>query len=262
MGKADRFPRGRAAEAADAPGRRAAARLARGLPAVRAAGARGADGALHGLRHSVLPQRLSARQPDSELERSRLSRSLAGGDRSAARDQQFSGVHRTAVSRRRAKASCVLGINDAPVTIKATEAAIVDRAFSEGWIDRAAAGAPHRQARRRRRLRAGRPRRGGSVEPRRPHRDGLRARRSHRRPAALRHPGVQAREAGARSPAGADGGRRHRVSHGLPGRHRSDGRRSAVGLRRRRPGGRHRPCRAICACPGAISTASTSRWTT
>ena len=30
--------------------------------------------------------------------------------------------------------SCVLGINDAPVTIKATEAAIVDRAFSEGWL--------------------------------------------------------------------------------------------------------------------------------
>ena len=30
--------------------------------------------------------------------------------------------------------SCVLGINDAPVTIKAAEAAIVERAFSEGWI--------------------------------------------------------------------------------------------------------------------------------
>jgi len=32
------------------------------------------------------------------------------------------------------EASCVLGLNDAPVTIKATEAAIVDRAFAEGWI--------------------------------------------------------------------------------------------------------------------------------
>ncbi len=32
------------------------------------------------------------------------------------------------------EASCVLGINDAPVTIKATEVAIVDRAFAEGWI--------------------------------------------------------------------------------------------------------------------------------
>ena len=33
------------------------------------------------------------------------------------------------------EASCVLGINDAPVTIKATEVAIVDRAFAEGWIE-------------------------------------------------------------------------------------------------------------------------------
>src|SRR5258708_1822528 len=32
------------------------------------------------------------------------------------------------------EASCVLGINDAPVTIKATEVAIVDRAFADGWI--------------------------------------------------------------------------------------------------------------------------------
>jgi glutamate synthase (NADPH/NADH) small chain len=32
------------------------------------------------------------------------------------------------------EASCVLGINDSPVTIKGTEAAIVDRAFTEGWI--------------------------------------------------------------------------------------------------------------------------------
>jgi len=30
--------------------------------------------------------------------------------------------------------ACVLGINNAPVTIKSIEAAIVDRAFSEGWI--------------------------------------------------------------------------------------------------------------------------------
>ena len=30
--------------------------------------------------------------------------------------------------------ACVLGINDAPVTIKATEAAIVDRAFASGWV--------------------------------------------------------------------------------------------------------------------------------
>ena len=31
--------------------------------------------------------------------------------------------------------SCVLGINDAPVTIKSAEAAIIERAFEEGWIE-------------------------------------------------------------------------------------------------------------------------------
>ena len=30
--------------------------------------------------------------------------------------------------------SCVLGLNKEPVTIKAIELAIVDRAFDEGWI--------------------------------------------------------------------------------------------------------------------------------
>src|SRR3954464_6219476 len=32
------------------------------------------------------------------------------------------------------EAACVLGIGDEPVTIKATEVAIVDRAFDAGWI--------------------------------------------------------------------------------------------------------------------------------
>src|SRR6186713_712736 len=30
--------------------------------------------------------------------------------------------------------SCVLGINDDPVTIKAIEVSIIDRAFAEGWV--------------------------------------------------------------------------------------------------------------------------------
>src|SRR6266700_1200473 len=30
--------------------------------------------------------------------------------------------------------SCVLGINDDPVTIKAVEVAVIDRAFDEGWV--------------------------------------------------------------------------------------------------------------------------------
>ena len=53
--------------------------------------------ALHGVRRAVLPQRLPARQPDPGLERPRLPRPLARGDRPAARDQQLPGVHRPAV---------------------------------------------------------------------------------------------------------------------------------------------------------------------
>ena len=52
---------------------------------------------LHGLRHPVLQQRLSARQPDPRLERPRLPRSLARRDRAAARDEQLPRVHRPAL---------------------------------------------------------------------------------------------------------------------------------------------------------------------
>ena len=55
--------------------------------------------ALHGVRRAVLPQRLPARQPDPGLERPRLPRPLARGDRPAARDQQLPGVHRQALPR-------------------------------------------------------------------------------------------------------------------------------------------------------------------
>ena len=34
----------------------------------------------------------------------------------------------------------MLGINDDPVTIKAIEVAIIERAFDEGWVVAAAAG--------------------------------------------------------------------------------------------------------------------------
>ena len=77
---------------------------------------------------------------------------------------------------------------------------------------RAAAGDAHRQARRRRRLgprRAGRRR---SAEPGRALGHRVRARRSHRRAAALRHSRVQDGEARPRSPARAHGGGRRRAS--------------------------------------------------
>ena len=60
--------------------------------------------------------------------------------------------------------SCVLGINDSPVTIKATEAAIIERAFEQGWIVARPPLAAQRQARRGRRLRAGRSRGGRAAQ--------------------------------------------------------------------------------------------------
>ena len=90
--------------------------------------------ALHGLRHSVLPSGLSARQPDSRLERSRLSRPLGRGDRAPARDEQLPRVHRAGCARRRARARACSASTTTPVTIKAIEAAIIERAFDEGWV--------------------------------------------------------------------------------------------------------------------------------
>ena len=110
------------------------------------------------------------------------------------------------------EASCVLGINQDPVTIKQVEVEIIDNAFDEGWVvplppDKltgkkvAVVGSGP----------AG-PGRRAAADPGRPHGDGVRARRPHRRAAALRHPRVQDGEAPHRPPAGADGGRGHRSS--------------------------------------------------
>ena len=74
--------------------RRARARL---RPVLRAAarGRAAAPGcALHGLRGPVLPRGLPAGQPDPRLERPRLPRQVARGDRPAARHQQLPRVHR------------------------------------------------------------------------------------------------------------------------------------------------------------------------
>ena len=59
-------------------------------------------------------------------------------------------------------------------------------------------------------------RRGAAAHPRRPRRDGLRTRRSHRRAAALRHSRVQDGEAAPRPPHRADGRRRARSSASTP----------------------------------------------
>ena len=120
--------------------RRPVARAAQGLARVRAARsmptrARDAGRALHGLRHSVLSQGLSARQHHPRLERPRVPRPLAGGARrlhSTNNFPEFTGR----VCPAPCEAACVLGINDEPVTIKHIERQIIDRAFEEGWVSR------------------------------------------------------------------------------------------------------------------------------
>ena len=62
-----------------------------------------AGGALHGLRHSVLPHRLPAGKHHSRLERPGLSRPLARGAGAAARHEQLSRVHRPGLPRPPAK---------------------------------------------------------------------------------------------------------------------------------------------------------------
>ena len=129
--------------------------------------------------------------------------------------------------------ACVLGINQDPVTIKNVEVAIIDRAWSSGYVRPrppewlsgrtvAVIGSG-----------PGRPRRRPAAHPCRSHRRGLRAGRQDRRPAALRHPRVQDGEGGPRPPARPDEAR----GHGLPRRRRRRcraDRRAAPGAVRRR----------------------------
>ena len=195
---------------------------------------------MHGLRHPVLPSGLPAGQPDSGLERSGLPRFVARGARAAAPDQQLPGVHRPAV----------------PGAVRRVVRARHQQGPGHHQVDRAG---DHRPRLRRGLGRAGGAndadveegggdrigaRRAGRIGPaqsRRPQRHGVRKGRSHRRPAALRHPRVQAGEARPRSTARTAGGR----GRGLPPRRGCRERhlrgRSAPRLRRRGPGRRRRP---------------------
>ena len=153
---------------------------------------------------------MPARQPDSGLERFRLSRSLAGGQRTSARHEQLSRVHRQALSR------AVRGLVRARHRERSGDDQGdrgVDRRsrVRRRLGDRASARRPHRQARRRRRIGSGRPRRRGSAEPRGAPRHRARARRPHRRPAAVRDSRVQDGEAVSRAPARGDARGRRRV---------------------------------------------------
>ena len=157
--------------------------------------------ALHGLRHPVLPPGLPARQPDPDWNDLVYRDRWRDGDRPAARDQQLPRVHRPAV----------------PGAVRGRVRARHQRRSGHDQGDRGRRSSTARSTkagsrRSRRRSRTGKTvavvgsgpaglaaaeqlnRAGHSVTV-------LRARRPHRRAAALRHPRVQDGEAGPRSPA-------------------------------------------------------------
>ena len=140
------------------------------------------------------------------------------------------------------EAACVLSITSqpGPVAIKRVEWSIAENGLDRRARRPADAEQPHRASRRRRRVGARGARRGPAAHARRARRHRLRARRPPRRAHALRHPGVQVREVGARPPARPDARRGHPVRDELRGRHRGAARGAAAGRARRRGARRRR----------------------
>ena len=96
--------------------------------------------------------------------------------------------------------SCVLGINEPPVTIKQIEVSIVDRAWEEGWI------VPLVPAENTRRVGCRPAAHQGWAQ-----RGGVRKSRPDRRSDAIRDSRVQDGKTALGPPSGPDGGRRNRV---------------------------------------------------
>ena len=92
------------------------------------------------------------------------------------------------------EAACVLGINEDPVAIKQIEMSIADRGFDEGWIAPEPPARSHRQKSGRRGQRAGRSGGRAATQSRRPPGHRVRAGRSARRTADVRHSRLQARK--------------------------------------------------------------------
>ena len=134
-----------------------------------------------------------------------------GSSGSAAQNQQLPRVHRPRLPGAVRRRSCVLGITDPAVTIKNIEMAIVDRGFAEGWVAQPAgpcararpwpSSVPALPASPRRAAQQGRP-----------HSDRVRARRSHRRAAHVRHPEHEAGEGRGGGPTGEHSPRAEGVS--------------------------------------------------
>ena len=95
-----------------------------------------AGGALHGLRHSLLPRadRLPGAQPDPGLERSRLSATTGRRPRATCIPPTTSRNSPAASARRPCEEACTLNLENQPVTIKTIEQAIADKAWEMGWV--------------------------------------------------------------------------------------------------------------------------------
>ena len=131
--------------------------------------------------------------------------------------------------------SCVLGISAPPVAIKSVENAIIDQWLGTGLDRPRSTAVANWEKGGGDRLGSRGSCGGGTVEPRRPHRDGARARRSSGRAAHLRHSEHEARQAGSRDAAHrahGKGGHQVHLQRQRRGERRGDA--AAEGLRRHR----------------------------
>ena len=203
----------------------------------------GAGDPVHGLRHPVLPPGLPAGQPDPGVERPGVHATTGVRPPRRCTPPTTSRSSPAGCARPRARPPACSGINDGPGHHQAGRGRDHrPRLVEPGLVAPLPPDTAHRQAGRGGRLRPGRAGRRPAARPGRSRGHRVRARRRDRRPAALRHPGLQAGEAPHRPAAGAAGGRGRHVPHRRatsastsPSRSSATARRGAARLRRARP---------------------------
>ena len=89
---------------------------------------------LHGLRHSVLQQRLPGEQHHSGLQRPGVPAGLEDARSKCCTRRTTSRSSRAASARRRAKRRARSASTTIAVGIKSIEHAIIDKAWAEGWV--------------------------------------------------------------------------------------------------------------------------------
>ncbi len=156
--------------------------------------------------------------------------------------------------------SCVLGLNELPVTIKNIEAAIIDNGFLQGWVT---AEPPEKRTGKKVAVIGSGPvglGLRGATQSRRPSSHRLRTRRPHRRFAHVWHSQHEARQENRPAARRSDGRRGRQVRRQR--RHRRGYFRRPRSKARTMPwsSAPARPRRAICRSPAASSRAFIWRW--